>query len=104
MRTCHVVERAVTQVLETAGHTRCRMIFHRGHVDDLRDPMRDDAGHVRTGLPLTEEICLTIDIHVIAGQPAEGILNAYDANSGRYKRLIAPNAISIAITSEEKMV
>src|SRR3989442_7488873 len=33
--------------------------------------------YVRTGLPLTEEICLTIDIHVIAGQPAEGILNVY---------------------------
>src|SRR5436853_5908365 len=80
------------------------MIFHRGHVDDLRDPMHDDAGHVRTGLPLTEEICLTIDIHVIARQPAERILNAYDANSGSYQRLIAANVNFIGITAVDENV
>src|SRR5215469_7259827 len=92
VRACNVVEGAVSQVLERSGDARRRMILHRGHIDDLRDFVRDNTGHVGTGFPLTEEIRITINIRLIANHTAcEPVLDSYDSHFGRQQRLIAAN-------------
>src|SRR5438309_11590031 len=61
--------------------------------------MSDNAGHVRTGLPLAEEISLAVDIRVVACSVNKSVLNTDDENSGRKQRLIAAhvNFVSISV-------
>src|SRR5215469_7349012 len=92
MCTRNIIEGTVGQVLEGSRYAGCRMVFHRGHVDDLRDLVRDNAGHVGAGFPLAEEIRITINTRLIANHTAcERVLDAYDSDFGRQQRLIAAN-------------
>ena len=91
-----VVERAVGQVLQAAGHARRVVLFQAGQVDDLGGFARHDAGQVGPGLALAETIHLAIDLGVVAAavdvarslhRPA--LIEPDDTDACRHLRVIA---------------
>ena len=97
MRSRHIVEGAVSEVLESSSDTGSRVVLHRRHVDDLGHFVNDNARHIRAGFPLSKKICVTIDIRFVTATTRKGILNTYDSNPSRQQRLIAPDVDLVGV-------
>src|SRR5438105_15945728 len=91
MRTRHVVECAVPQILETSGDAGRRMILRGGNVDDLGDTIGDNISHVRPRLQLTEKIGLAIHVQIVSRDVTYTVFDTNDAKSSRQDTMIAAN-------------
>src|SRR5437588_10949077 len=91
MRTRHVVECTVPQILEASGDAGCRMILRGGNVDNLRDTMGNYISHVRTRFPFTEKICFAVHVQIVSRDIPYTVFDTNDGNSARYESLIPAN-------------
>src|SRR5438876_12080773 len=99
----YVIKCAVTKILQAAGDARGGMILHSRYVNNFRQRVGDNTGHIGTGFPLAEKIGLAIDIRIVARGVDKSVLYTHYANSGRKQRLIAAyvNLVCIAVVHDD---
>ena len=62
MGTGYIVERAVSEILESSRNTRSRVVLHGRQVNNFGDLVSHDARHVRARFPLSKKTRIAIDI------------------------------------------
>ena len=110
VRARDVVERAVGEVLQAAGHARRVVLFHHRQVDDLGHFRRDDLAEIRTRLAFAEAIHLAEDLAIVAAvRLAVGgpfLIEADHAHAGRHQRVIPVHfqLIRVAVVDDDPRV
>ena len=84
VRARDVVELAVGDVLQAAGHAGRAVVLHVRHVDDLRELLGDHPDQVRARVVLAEEVGLDVDVRVEA-EPGVG---RFDADAGGHELVV----------------
>src|SRR6266568_5048356 len=97
MGTCYIVERAVSEILESSSDTGSRVVLHRRQVDNLVYLVNHNTRHIRAGFPLSKKSRITINIRFVTTAARESLLNAHDSNLCRQQCLIAADVDLVGV-------
>src|SRR2546430_2061960 len=78
-------------------------VLHCWYVNNFRQRVGDNTGHVGTGFPLAKKIGFAIDSWFVARSVDKSVLDTRYANSGRKEHLIASyvNLVCIAVIHDD---
>src|SRR5262245_60702527 len=79
MRTVHIREASVSDVLEAPRDSGRSVILHGGHIDDL-GKLRDHRHHFRAGVVFSEEVYFHIGRRIVVPNTPASSLGAVDLN------------------------